>query len=189
MNTMSSPQSWAIFCLSKIDARNTALDYDKASTLIGRLKAGGDQFSSAISELKGLPGAVVKGEAKAKADWQTVYNKAHAAGMLAGQGCIPSPMVVQQHAEVFNDASPVVQQWTENEGVCGFAWVTIRPANCSFGLWLKKNNKGGKAYRGGCQVWVGEFNQSMTRKEAYAQAFAEELHNYGIDAHADSRMD
>ena len=46
-----------------------------------------------------------------------------------------------------------------------------------------------KAYPTGLHFWVGLFNQSMTRKEAYASAFAKVLNEAGIQAYADSRMD
>ena len=121
--------------------------------------------------------------------FQQSYDAAHAAGMQAGQTVGVTPMVVQQHANMANDNSPVVQQWVVDEGVCGFAWVVIRPATSSFARWLKKNNLGDKHYYGGIAVWVREFGQSMTRKEAYAQEFATVLRSRGFDAHAESRMD
>lgn len=189
MKTMTSRQTWAIFCLSKIDVRNADIDMDKASALIDSLKQGGEQFEAAIAELKAAPGAVVKGEAKPKQDWQALYDKAHAAGLAAGQGIIPVPMTVVQHENPLNDDSPITRQWHVSEGVCGFAWVTVRPANSSFALWLKKQQLGSKAYHGGLQIWVHQFNQSMERKEAYAHAFASVLTAHGISAYAGSRLD
>ena len=126
---------------------------------------------------------------KLKTDWPSLYSEAHRAGMDAGSSSVPTPMVVQQHSNVMNDNSPVVQQWNVPDGVCGFAWVVVRPANSPFANWLKKNNLARAHYRGGVSVWVGEFNQSMTRKEAYAAAFAQVLHKAGLNAHSDSRMD
>jgi len=186
---MTSSQSWAIFCLSKIDVRNTEIDIKAAGNLIEALKTGGDSFDAAIKLLKETPGAIIKGEAKPKQDWRKLYTEAHDAGMIAGAKALPTPMTVQQHASPFNDNSPVVKEWHVPEGACGFAWVTIRPGTCSFAKWLKKNDLASVAYGGGMQVWVHQFNQSVERKEAYAHAFAEVLRLHGIKAYAGSRLD
>lgn len=46
-------------------------------------------------------------------------------------------------------------------------------------------------YYGGVSIWVGGFGQSVQRKEAYANAFAEVLNERveGVRAYAGSRMD
>ena len=44
-------------------------------------------------------------------------------------------------------------------------------------------------YQGGLIVWVTVGNQSMQKKEAYAQAMAKVLQEGGINAYADSRLD
>jgi hypothetical protein len=115
-----------------------------------------------------------------------LFQRAHKAGMEAGQGSRPEPMHVVQlgrHGEVVKRYAPVM------DGVCGFAWVTIRPGNSSFANWLRKQGKGHKGYHGGWEYWVGQFNQSLERKEAYARAFAEVCREAGVQAHAGSRMD
>ena len=48
---------------------------------------------------------------------------------------------------------------------------------------------GYKHYYGGWYVSVREFGQSMTRKEAYAEAFAKVLTEEGMSCYVDSRMD
>jgi hypothetical protein len=98
-------------------------------------------------------------------------------------------MVVSQHVSPVDDSSPVTKQWLVEGGVCGFAWVVIRPANCPFANWMKTNKGARKAYGGGLSYWVHDFDQSMERKLAYAHAFATILHEFGIDANAQSRMD
>ena len=47
----------------------------------------------------------------------------------------------------------------------------------------------GRSYYGGVDIWVGEFNQSMERKEACAAAMARVLNEAGIKAYSMSRMD
>lgn len=122
--------------------------------------------------------------------FRTIYNEAHRLGMEAANSHNCTPMVVQQHANPLNDNSPVQRQWVVPQGVCGFAWVSIRPGNSPFANWLKKNNLARKAYEGGVQIWVSYFNQSMELKEAYAYAFANYLRNtHGITAYSNSRMD
>lgn len=74
---------------------------------------------------------------------------------------------------------------------CGFAWVRIRPARGAFVNWLKANDIGSAAYGGGYQIWnpSGNPTQSMEIKLAGAQAYAEVLRRYGVEAYAESRMD
>jgi hypothetical protein len=50
-------------------------------------------------------------------------------------------------------------------------------------------NIGRKNYGSGWCISVRDFNQSLTRKEVYAHAFAEVLRANGVDAYVDSRMD
>ena len=75
------------------------------------------------------------------------------------------------------------------DGPCGFAWVNVRPGNCSFANWLKKYKGCDKSYYGGVDVWISKYGQSIQKKEIYARAFAEVLEKYGIKAYADSRLD
>jgi hypothetical protein len=123
-------------------------------------------------------------------NFEELFNSAHSAGMNAGTKNSPEPMVVVQRANPLDDSSPVVKQYpVVMDGLCGFAWVTVRPANCGFAKWLKENKRARKGYHGGIQYWVHEFNQSISRKEAYANAFAAVLKAAGIDACSESRLD
>jgi len=124
-----------------------------------------------------------------EATWKALYDKAHAAGMAALEAARPMPMVVQERQSPLDDASPVKKEWFVEGGVCGFAWVTIQPANCSFAIWLRKNTQASRGYYGGMQLWVHEGGQSMQRKEAYASAFAKVCAEAGIKAYMGSRMD
>lgn len=105
-------------------------------------------------------------------------------GLAAGKAAIPEPMTVVdgftgRHIETVADGS------------CGFAWVTVHPGNSSFARWAAKKHGAKKAYGGGMQVyWVSHFNQSLTRKEAFARAFAQSLRDsLRIEAFSGSRMD
>ena len=110
------------------------------------------------------------------AGFRTLANQAYDAGLSAGKECQPVPMHIKGYAPVA-------------DGACGFAWVTVRPGNSSFAIWAKKNAGFSKAYRGGVELWIHAFNQSMARKEAFARAYAEVLRDAGIEAYSGSRMD
>jgi hypothetical protein len=131
-----------------------------------------------------------KAERKAKknTNYEAIYQEAREAGLKAGKEAIPTPMVVQEHANQLDDNSAVKQEWYVSEGACGFAWVNVRDRK--FGLWLKAVGYGDHdSYYGGVTVWVGDFGQSIARKEAYAGAFAEVLEKHGIEAGSNSRLD
>lgn len=118
--------------------------------------------------------------AATKESHAALYARAHAAGMAAGEASVPQPMTVVGGGKRYHVA----------EGLCGFAWIKVKPATSSFAKWLKATGKvRDKSYSGGYDIWVGEFNQSVARKEAYASAFAMVLHKAGINAYAQSRLD
>ena len=126
------------------------------------------------------------------ANFEAVYNKAVEAGMAAGNAAAPTPMVVGTPTTPFgNEIDRTKPVYLVADGVCGFAWVTVRPGNSSFAKWLVKN-KIARAdhYYGGVTFSVPYFNQSMIRKEAYANAVANVLRDeLGVKAYANSRMD
>jgi hypothetical protein len=75
-------------------------------------------------------------------------------------------------------------------GTCGFAYLTVRPANGAFARWLKAKGIGHRSYYGGWEVSIQSYGQSMARKEAHAAAMAEYLASKGIAGVSHySRMD
>ena len=121
----------------------------------------------------------------------TIYSEAHTKGMAAGNACTPTPMVVGEPTTPLGDDIDYTKEtWLVNDGVCGFAWVNIKPARGGFVKFLKDNKIGRKdSYYGGWTIWVSEFGQSVTRKENYARAFAKVLGDNGITAYNMSRLD
>lgn len=121
-------------------------------------------------------------------DFQMIYEKAMAAGKAAAEAKVPTPMHVVQTAGF---GGPIVKRYEPvMDGVCGFAWVKVKPATQPFAKWLKATGKvRGAAYGGGYDLWISDYNQSMERKEAHARAMAKALNEAGIKAYADSRMD
>lgn len=123
-------------------------------------------------------------------NFEALWAAAEAAGMAAGLAVRPNVMIVRQDSILVNGEPALDRDYVVPEGACGFAWVVVRPGNCAFAKWAKVNKGGSKHYYGGMQVkWVGEFNQSVERKAAYAYAFADVLQAAGIQATADSRLD
>ena len=122
--------------------------------------------------------------------FKEIFDKAHTNGLIAGNECIPTPMYVgTPTTPLGNDINPNKKVYKVAGGVCGFAWVHFA-GNTSWGRWTKKKGLASKDYPNGLAVWVHEFGQSMTRKSAYARAFAKVLRNEGnIKAYARSRID
>lgn len=119
-----------------------------------------------------------------------LYTMADAAGKAAVESLNVVPMNVARRANPFDDTSEVLQSWHVPDGVCGFAWVQVKPANSRFAKYLLKIGAARRdSYNGGVCLWVSAYNQSMQRKEAYATAFAKVLIDNGINAYSDSRMD
>ena len=121
----------------------------------------------------------------------TVYAEAHSAGMAAGHGCTPTPMVVgTPTTPLGNDIDYEKETYYVADGMCGFAWINIKPARGKFVKYLKDNDIGRKdSYYGGYTIWVSGFGQSLARKESYARAFANHLNKNGITAYSMSRID
>lgn len=100
----------------------------------------------------------------------------------------------QIHAEAYAAATAAAKAFHEKYGepfYCGFAWVKIRPARGPFVAYLKKIGVGDKAWNGGYDIWnpSGDHTQSMDIKEAGAQAYAQVLRKYNINAYMQSRAD
>lgn len=113
-----------------------------------------------------------------KINAQTIHELAHAAGHKAAMNSVPTPMHVygQGTNEIVND------------GVCGFASVHFK-GNTSFGRQMLKLDLASKSCMGGLYIWVSDYRQSMTRKQAYASAYAAVVREHGVDAWTESRMD
>ena len=122
---------------------------------------------------------------------QEIYTEAHSAGMAAGHGCTPTPMVVGTPTTPLGDDIDYTKDtYYVSDGLCGFAWINIKPARGKFVTWLKKASIGRTdSYYGGYTIWVSEFGQSVARKENYARAFAKVLGDNGITAYNMSRLD
>jgi hypothetical protein len=115
---------------------------------------------------------------KRYAEFEALLSVAHEKGLAAGQAINPRPIA----------GNPKGPFYHCNEGLCGFAYVTLTKGNSSFALWAKKQGYFRKGYKS-TTMSVSDFNQSVERKEAYAHAYAQVLRNAGIDCYASSRLD
>lgn len=121
---------------------------------------------------------------------EVLWNTADHLGHIAGSFHQPTPMFVTQHSNPLDDNSPIQQSWKVEGGVCGFAWVNIRPATSRFARWAKKRDIGHTdSYYGGLSIWISAHGQSMERKLAHAERTASILRMAGLNARAYSRMD
>lgn len=135
--------------------------------------------------------AALSGKTKPKTGdelFEEIYKIARANGYEAGRNAIPQAMNVR---DTFTG-----QVWHEPEGMCGFAWVNIKPGTNKFAKWLKKEGYArSDSYYGGVTIRISEHNQSVARKEADARKVAEVLNHYANEhglnftATAMSRLD
>lgn len=124
-----------------------------------------------------------------KTDYAALYEAADAAGRAAAEAAVPTPMIVGQPTTPLGDTLDYSKPtYFVADGACGFAWVSFK-GNTGWGRWAKKEGHARAAYGGGLQLRVSGYGQSVTRKEAYAQAFATVLREAGVSAYAESRLD
>ena len=127
-----------------------------------------------------------------------LFDRANAAGHEAAMAAVPRAMLVGTPKNLvgslvggddggFDTSKPI---YYESEGVCGFAWVNIKPGNSSFARWMKDQGQARPdSYYGGVSMWISGYGQSYERKLAYARAFAGVLVQGGIKAYASGRLD
>ena len=134
---------------------------------------------------------VIEKKTLGKRECARIYKEADAAGSAAAEAAVPTPMIVgTPTTPLGNDIDFKKQTYFVSEGACGFAWVKIFPARGKFVSYLKAIGVGStNGYEGGYDIWVSGYGQSVTRKEAYAGAFAKVLTQYGIKAYGQSRLD
>lgn len=157
---------------------------------VGKSKYCAAHRSAAHSAWKDMIQQKAAETAAKKAAFKELWDKALKAGADAAAACVPVPMIVTQHKNMMDDSSPVVKAYHVPSGVCGFAWVLITPATCSFVRWLAAQKIGGKSYYGGWEVSAGMVGgQSIEIKTAWAGAVAKVLQAGGIRAHMRNRED
>lgn len=190
----SPRQTFAIFCATGKDWRSRDLTHEMAHKILSGISHLKNKKAEALALAEQIySGNVSQGvvvSVPVELSPLKIYQEACAAGIAAGNACKPIPMAVGTPTTFLGsqlDLSKPVE--IVEGGVCGFAWITIKPARGKFVSWCKENKLGSTSSMGGFTIWVSEFGQSMARKEEYARAFAKVLNNYGVNAYADSRID
>lgn len=123
-------------------------------------------------------------------DMQTLYNRADEAGKAAVAKAQIVPMFVGNAVGLSDKLDETKPVYYVEDGVCGFAWVNVKPGNSAFAKWLKAQGIARTDdYYKGVSIWIRGYGQSMQKKEAYAQAMAKVFSDAGITAYAMSRMD
>lgn len=131
-----------------------------------------------------------------KAEMKALLARAGEAGETAFRAAIPEPMIVYTPADPVgsllggDDGGPDPNEpvYQVNEGVCGTAWVNIKPGGSRFARWLiKEGYARPDSYRGGAslslyRVCGDRGSQSLTRWSAAAREIARVLREAGIDA-------
>jgi hypothetical protein len=126
-----------------------------------------------------------------------ICDAAHEAGIKAVSDLAVVPMLVGQETSLFSgkiDYTKPVEYIAD--GVCGFAWVSVKPehkGNTRLGkderIVLEAAGFSKNDYEKTYQLWISLFNQSMQKKEKYAAEYAKVLRANGIRAYSGSRMD
>lgn len=122
-------------------------------------------------------------------DFKAIHEQARAAGLTAVTPEIKGRTVMLTESNLMDDSPrPDGQSFLMDDFPCGFAWIQFK-GNTAWAKWAKAEGLARPAYPKGMSIWVHDFNQSMTKKEVYAQAYAKVLRDNGIEAYAQSRMD
>lgn len=147
------------------------------------------KFCGKVVSVPDRPATPDKGPKLSDAQCRELHARAHQAGLDAGNAAIPAPMVVEEHLHPMDDTSPVIYRETVNEGICGFAWIIVRPGNGAYAKWMRRVLSTRRGFEGGEQLTVFGFGQSLTRKDAYADAYSKVLRDAGVRAYGMSRAD
>lgn len=174
---------WSRGRIERKDADGMA-DYEICTTCTRRVKGGGGSIKLT------------------KADMKALLARAGEAGERAFKDAAPTPMIVYTPKNMMaslmggDDGGPDPREpvYQVNEGVCGTAWVNIKPGGSRFARWLIKEGYGrSDSYRGGITLSLynicgDRMSQSLTRWGAAARAITTVLREAGIDATAHEWM-
>jgi hypothetical protein len=120
---------------------------------------------------------------------QGIHQKAMQEAMAAADSCTPTPMVVGSPSTPWgSDIDYAKPTYYVADGPCGYAWVKIKGRG-AFAKWAKQTGVARPSALGGYTIYPSLMTQSIERKEAWANAYAQVLRDHGIEAYVDSRLD
>lgn len=161
----------------------------------GRVKTSVEAFPQFCLEIVSVPEPTPKGSTTgpkfSEAEAKALFARAHKAGLEAAKAVTPVPMHVVEREHPLDDSSRIIKRYAPvMSGVCGFAWIIIKPGNGSLARHLKKLGLARSSdYYGGVMVSISDHGQSYERKIAHAAAFADVLKDAGIKAMSMGRLD
>jgi len=170
---MHSGQTMAVRIATGYDIRECKSDKYEVTVLLNKINSGEDFVMPEGAEQREIVDF-------RKFKYFKFWCEAWQSGVKAFEACNPIPMVVETHADVANDNSEIVGASIVKDGICGFAWINIKPGTSSFSRWLAKE---GYAYadksRGGITLSIMyKGSQSMARKVAMAYAMMDVFRTY-----------
>lgn len=122
------------------------------------------------------------------AQYSAFIEKAHQAGMAAGEVVQTATMVVGvPTTPLSSDIDPSKKVYMVPDGICGFAYLNTA-GNTPFGRYCKRLGWR-PAFRGGLFTSVRPFGQSLERKTAYAQAWVASMQESGVSVSYETRVD
>jgi len=119
-----------------------------------------------------------------------MVREAEQAAQVASANATPTPMLVYEADGLSNRPKPDARAWHVPDGMCGFAWVNVSPANSRIANRIKEFGTFNthRAYEGGLNVWMHLGGQSVARKEAAAQAYSQVIAQYIADTGETARV-
>lgn len=133
----------------------------------------GDRNADAVEP--GDPPILLPGS-RTNADWARLWDWANAAGVQAGETCVPTPMYVAGFDPV-------------SEGAYGYAKVRVPDARTGLARWLVRYGPGGTDGYGGAVILNPPNIRSFDRATAWARTVALVLWLNGIDAKVETYLD
>lgn len=179
------------FVAQKGNPMSTCIKCDEPT--VGKSKYCRDHRAEARENWKNTVAASAEAREARDLVYWSVYLDACAAAQLAYDACTPEPMMVYETVGLSDIPKPNGKTWIVDDGVCGFAWIVIKPATSSFARWCARENIGRNNYGGGWAIpshrLVSNEGQSYERKTAAMRAAVQVLRNAGINCRVDSRLD
>jgi|SRR5215204_5116657 len=118
---------------------------------------------------------------KRDSEYRAVYERAREAGLEAGRQHTPTPMLVTQHTNPLDDTSPIETMYPPvMGGICGTAYLAVRPGNSGFARFLKREHRAFARYYGGVMMSINDYGQSFECAMAHASAMARVINDSGV---------
>lgn len=115
-----------------------------------------------------------------------IYNKA----VISGKNAVNELIAKNQVQPMIVHDSVNKKDYFVSDGLCGFASVNIKPANCKFAKFLINQKLAYKSdYYGGVSYSISDYNQSYQKKCSFASGFSKILTENNIRNYVQSRLD